>query len=314
MKLILLGTKLIILFFLFIHFTCTTQGENKRYANETRIKQDLQAICKTDKSRNFKNIETLNQVAEYIFNEFFKTCDTVYFQSFYVNGVEYKNVIGSIGLNKPERVIVGAHYDVEGNQEGADDNASGVVGLLELSRIISKNEVPNRIDFVAYTLEEPPFFRSTEMGSYVHAKYLHDYHIKIKGMICLEMLGYFSDDKKSQDYPVGMMSWFYGNKGDYIAVVQNFGNGSFGKKLKRLMKKSGIINTKSIKAPTWVQGIDFSDHLNYWKFGFSAVMITDTAFYRNKNYHKSTDTVETLDIKRMALVIDEVYVALKGLN
>jgi hypothetical protein len=149
------------------------------------------------------------------------------------------------------------------------------------------------------------------MGSYIHSKSLYDKGEKIKGMICLEMIGYFDEHKKSQNYPIGILKLFYGNKADYITVVQKFGNGKFGRQFKRKMKKLNIIKTKSFKAPVSIPGIDLSDHMNYWKFDYSAVMITNTAFYRNKNYHEPTDKMETLDIKRMSLVIDELYLTVK---
>jgi hypothetical protein len=271
-------------------------------------------ITKTKKPRNHLNLLTLDFVADYIFNELSKNCDTVYYQKYLVNGLEYKNVIGVIGSNNKEKIILGAHYDVAGNQEGADDNASGIVGLLELSRLISKENLDYQIEFVAYTLEEPPYFRTDFMGSHIHAKSLHDKNVKLKGMICLEMIGYFNDNKNSQDYPIGFLRLFYGNRGDYITVVQKFGNGRFGRQIKRKMKSQNLIKTKSFKAPAKLPGIDFSDHLNYWRYGYSAVMITNTAFYRNKNYHEQTDKMETLDLKRMGLVIDEVFMTLRKLK
>lgn len=283
-------------------------------SDTVRIKNDLRIITKTTNSRNYKNVKTLNFVADYIFNELAKNCDTVYFQSYFVNGIEYRNVIGSIGTDNPERIIVGAHYDVAGDQEGADDNASGVVGLIELSRLLAKEQLKYQIDFVAYSLEEPPFFRTEHMGSNVHARMLYDGKENVKGMICLEMIGYFNDEPKSQSYPIGILKLFYGNRGDYITVVQKFGNGNFGRQVKRRMKKQGLIRTKSFKAPAKLPGIDFSDHQNYWKYGYSAVMITNTAFYRNHHYHKTTDTMETLDIKRMAMVIDEVYLTIRKIK
>jgi hypothetical protein len=294
--------------------SCGVNSGHERYSDTTRIKNDLTIITKTEKSRNYKNIETLNSVAQYIFGEFSKTCDTVYFQTYLVNGIEYKNVIGSIGRNRKEKIVIGAHYDVAGEQEGADDNASGVVGILELARLLAKEPLKYQIEFVAYTLEEPPFYGGDEMGSYIHAKSISDKGENIKGMICLEMIGYFNDKSKSQDYPIGFLRLFYGDKGDYITVVQKFGNGGFGRQVKRLMKNQGLINTKSFKGPASLQGVDFSDHRNYWKFNYSAVMITNTAFYRNKNYHENTDKMETLDINRMGLVIDELYLTVKQIK
>ena len=79
------------------------------------------------------------------------------------------------------------------------------------------------------------------------------------------------------------------------------------------MKNRGLIKTRSFRGPSFIPGVDFSDHLNYWKFGFNALMITNTSFYRNPNYHKNTDKLETLDIKRISKVIDEVYLTIKVL-
>lgn len=152
------------------------------------------------------------------------------------------------------------------------------------------------------------------MGSNIHAKYLFDNKIAVKGMICLEMIGYFNDKPNSQDYPVGFLSWFYGKKGDYITVVQKFWNGKFGNDVMRLMKKSKLLPTKSFKGPSTLPGVDFSDHRNYWKYGYSSVMISNTAFYRNKNYHEKTDKIETLDFYRMALTIDELYLAIRQIK
>ncbi len=163
------------------------------------------------------------------------------------------------------------------------------------------------IRLVAYTLEEPPFFRTEQMGSYIHAKSLKDSNVDVLGMVCLEMIGYFSDEKGSQDYPLGILKLFYPNKANFIAVVSNSSNRKLLRKTKRLMKQTGRIPVRSISAPSFVTGIDFSDHLNYWKFDYPGVMITNTAFYRNKNYHEHTDTPKTLDYDRMAKVVESVY-------
>lgn len=278
------------------------------------IDNHLTTITKTHKYRNYRNIGTLNEVADYIHSVFTKHCDTVYFQEYYADDRPYKNVIGSIGIKNRERIIVGAHYDVCGDQEGADDNASGVVGLLELARLLENHNTDYRIDFVAYSLEEPPYFRTQNMGSYIHAKSLNDAKELVKGMICLEMIGFFSEEPKSQTYPLPHKKIIYGSEADYIMVVQKMGNNSFSNQVKNLMKRAKLVDTKSIKAPVSIPGIDFSDHLNYWAFGYDALMITNTSFYRNPNYHKPTDTMETLDLDKMAFVIDEVYFALSHIR
>lgn len=301
-------------YFILFWLTISSAMDNRRilmYADTSRIIQDLKRITQTENPRNCLHPEVLNEIAKYIYDEFSKCCDSVTFQCYSVNGIEYKNVIGSICTEKKERIIIGAHYDVYGEFEGADDNASGVAGLLELARLLSKEDLQYRIDFVAYTLEEPPFFRTKNMGSYIHAKSLFDGNIPVIGMICLEMIGYYSDAENSQSYPLPFLNLFYGNKGDYILIVQKWWNGDFGDYFIDKMKGINLIETKSFTGPTIIPGLDFSDHLNYWKFGYSAVMITNTAFYRNKNYHKASDIIETLDIKRMGLVVEQIYLSLK---
>jgi hypothetical protein len=293
------------LYFLIIIMPLTTGAQEKVDTN--LVMQHLKAIVETPRFRAYPDTAMLNQVAGYIHQNFEKYADSVVYQPYRLERKIFKNVIASFGTENEKRIIIGAHYDVCGNQDGADDNASGVVGLLELARLIEDKKLGYRIDLVAYSLEEPPFFRSEFMGSYVHAKYLHDNQIDVEGMICLEMIGYFNDAKKSQDYPLRILNLFYGSKGDYITVVRDFNGGGFARKFKRRMKRMDYLKVKSFQAPGKLTGIDFSDHLNYWKFGYKAVMITNSGFYRNKNYHQSTDQIPTLDIQRMGGTIQSVY-------
>ena len=286
-----------------------------RLADTLRIKADLTAITQTERPRNYRNTAILDKTAAYIQSEFLKETPSVSEQKFKAsNGVAYKNIIASFGPEGAERIIVGAHYDVCGEQQGADDNGSGIAGLLELARLLKNQPLKYRFDLVAYTLEEPPFFRTESMGSYVHAKYLKDNKIAVKGMVCLEMLGFYDDTEGSQSYPVGFLKWFYGSKGNFITVVEKMQSGDFARKFRKNMLSEQTLRTKKFKAPASLQGIDFSDHLNYWQFGYSAVMITNTAFYRNKNYHKKEDTLEKLNIGNIGLVIDGVFRALMKLN
>jgi Zn-dependent M28 family amino/carboxypeptidase len=272
----------------------------------------LKTLVETHGSRYYKDTSTLNNAADYIKTEFKKYSISVSEQVYEVKGRKYKNIICSFDTSHAERIVIGAHYDVCDPLPGADDNATGVAGLLELARMMSDSSFKSncRIDLVAYTLEEPPFFRTENMGSYVHAKSLHDKGIKVRGMISLEMIGYFSDEKKSQEYPLGIFKLIYGRKGNFITVVQKTGGGKFVRKFKRKMKRNSPVETKGFKAPAWVTGVDFSDHLNYWKFDIPAMMITDTSFFRNKNYHTSEDTIEKLDLERMAQVVDGVFITL----
>lgn len=297
-----------LLFFTFISFL-ESVAQSKELSNQIsfQIEKDLKIITKGENPRNYKNTTTLNLTASYINQEFKKVCDSVAFQKYNVAKNEYKNVIGSIGIENKRRIIIGAHYDVCGDSEGADDNASGVVALLQLARLLSREKLKYRIDFVAFTLEEPPFFRTKNMGSYIHAKYLYENKIAIKGMICLETIGYYSGKSKSQKFPIKEMELIYGNIGNFIMVVQNEKSEKFSKQVTSLMKKEALIKTESIKDSSDLPGVDFSDHLNYWRFNFEAVMVTNTAFYRNKNYHTKDDTLETLDLEKMSLVINQLH-------
>ncbi len=285
-----------------------------RLSDTANIKRNLEAITNTSDYRNYINIDVLDTVAERIKHEFLKHTSRVSAQAYNVNQKTYKNIIASFGPEDAQRIIVGAHYDVCGEQDGADDNASGVAGILELARLLKDQSLKYRIDLVAYTLEEPPYFNTEKMGSYVHAKSLHDANIPVKGMVSLEMIGYYSDIENSQGYPVSMMKWIYGDKGNFITIVQKSFCGEFARAFKKLSFDNNSIATKSFRTPSFLGGANLSDHKNYWEFGYSAVMVTNTAFFRNYNYHTKSDQVSLLNIDKMALAIDGVFRTLTKLE
>ncbi len=280
-------------------------------ADTARLRRDLVALITTPQPRNYLHLTSLNQAGSYIENELTAAGTRLSDQPYAVGGQIYRNVIGSFGPASGPRLIVGAHYDVCGDQPGADDNGSGVAALLELARLLGQQKGLNyRVDLVAYTLEDPPFFRTKNMGSYIHAKSLHDQGIPVRGMVALETLGYYDDRKNTQDYPVSLLSLVYGTRGNYLTVAQKFGNGRFGRQFARRCKTAAALPVKRFKAPAWLPGLDFSDHLNYWQFDYSAVLVTDTAFYRNKHYHEPTDTLDRLDLRRLGLAVEAVLAAL----
>ena len=246
------------------------------------MKRTVQHLTDIYPPRNHFNTESLGNSANYIIREFNKFGVEVEQQKFEVSGNTYKNVIASVGPKSGLRIVVGAHYDVCEEQPGADDNASAIAGMLEIARFakLHESELPYRVDFIAYTLEEPPYFGTNKMGSYIHAKYLHESNINLRGMICLEMIGFYNDQKDSQKYPLPLMRLFYGSRGDFISVVSNYGSSSFSKQVSKHLKATSI-KVKTLNAPTFFGGIDFSDHRNYWKFKYDAVMVTDTASYLN---------------------------------
>lgn len=276
--------------------------------NIQRLYTDVKKLTSVQPSRSIENRESLNEISIYIEDQFKKLDCRIQIQPFKVAGKEYTNVIASFGPGEGERLIVGAHYDVYGDQPGADDNASGVAGLLELGRIIHqlKPQLRYRVDLVAYSLEEA-YFNTPWMGSAAHAQSLVDEGVKVKCMICLEMIGYFSEEPGSQGFPVSLFKAFYPTKGNFIAVVGKLWDRSLVKNIKIFMLQVADIDVCSINAPAALWGANLSDHLNYWKNGFDAVMITDTAFLRNHNYHRVTDTIHTLNFQKMAEVVKGVY-------
>lgn len=278
-----------------------------------RVYSDIEFLTSIRPFRNFRNIESLNIAAEYIKNQMLQFTDIVQEQEFLAYGNIYKNIIASINPEAEERIVIGAHYDVAGDTPGADDNASGVAGLLEILRLLSEEKLKYRIDFAAYSLEEPPFFATRKMGSYIHAHSLYKQKTKIKVMLSLEMIGYFPDEKGSQHFPLPFFKLFYPDTGNFIGVVGKIGQGKITKKIRNLMREGSNIPVYSINAPVILPGVDFSDHRNFWHFGYQAVMITDTAFYRNPNYHRRTDTIGTLEFEKMYEVIKGISYAVKNI-
>jgi len=224
-----------------------------------------------------------------------------------VGGIPYRNVSVIFGPESQQRIVIGAHYDSFQGNPGADDNASGVAGLIELARLLSTETLDIPIQLIAYTLEEPPYFRSQDMGSAVHAKQLKADGVDVIAMISLEMIGYFSDAPNSQDYPMPLMSLLYPTTGNYIAIVGSMSGMGLVRQAKSTMHGVMSVPVYSINAPSVIPGVDFSDHLNFWNQGYPAIMVTDTAFYRNKAYHSEKDTWERLDYEKMGEVVKGVY-------
>lgn len=285
----------------------------KQTVSRERLSTHVNALVQVDRPRDAAHPENLDAVADYIRNEFALAHAVVDEQMYQVDAKNYRNVIASFGPNTPERIVIGAHYDTHGALPGADDNASGVAGLIELAYLLDKAKPRMRVDLVAYTLEEPPYFRTEHMGSKVHATRLRQQGVNVRAMISLEMIGYFSDAEGSQDYPSALLKLIYPTRGNYISVVGNIGEGNLVRKVKRAMQLAAPLPVYSINAPRIIPGIDFSDHQGYWDMGYPALMVTDTAFNRNYNYHTKDDTPQRLDYSRMAQVVEQVFAAVTDL-
>lgn len=254
--------------------------------------------------RSIFDYDKLDEAKRYIAGEFTSFGYNVEYQDYSASGKQVKNIIAAkIGTERPkELIIVGAHYDTCFNP-GADDNASGVAGLLELARFMSKKETARSIKFIAFVNEEPPFYKTEDMGSRVYTKRAKTEDEDIKAALILESIGYYLDTPNSQQYPP-VFSLFYPNKGNFIAIVGNFRSRWLVEKVVSNFKIKTQFPIESVSTFGFVPGVDFSDNWSFWKEGFPAVMITDTAFYRNPDYHSESDTYEKLDYESIREVVD----------
>lgn len=274
---------------------------------EAALRAHVKKLAEDLYPRSFEHPANLNLAAAYIEAQFRRSGAVVSLQQYEVEGHTYRNIIARFGPETGALLVIGAHYDSFDGTPGADDNASGVAGLIELARLLGKQPQQRPIELVAYTLEEPPFFRTQDMGSARHAHMLRQQGREVELMVSLEMIGYFSDAPGSQDYPLPALGTIYPDHGDFIAVVGDFRNFGKMRRSKALLLGAGRLPVLSINAPPLLPGIDFSDHLNYWAEGYPALMVTDTAFNRNRQYHKRGDTADRLDYARMAMVVQAVY-------
>ena len=252
--------------------------------------------------------DLLGKIKDYIASYFRQLGYKVLTQPVVWGKITYHNIIAlpeneELTTGNAPLLVVGAHYDTVSRSPGADDNSSGIAGLLELARILSPDPPPG-LRLVAFCLEEPPVFRTKNMGSYVFARSLKQQRARVRGMICLEMIGYFQDENGSQSYPFPLMNRIYPKAGNFIALVGNLRSWRWATLIKAGFQQGTDLPIARLNGPFFVYGIDFSDHWSFNRHGYPAVMLTDTAFYRNPHYHKPTDRPDTLDYKRAAAVIN----------
>ncbi len=279
-------------------------------SNSDTLRKHVVRLSTLSDARNDKHVESLNKAADYIHHYFSQQSDRVFFQKYDLNHEIYKNIIASFGPDTGSRFILGAHYDVFGEAPGADANASGVAGLLEMARLLKKTEkdLHYRIDLVAYTLGESLYSDVSVMGSYMHALSLHENNVQLFGMINFDGIGFFTDKPKSQQYPFFPYRLMYGRTGNFISVIQETGNGLWARQMRSLFKQYATkLRVINFKPAVPFKGFAAGDQENYRTFAYPAILISDTKFYRNKNYHYDIDTYETLDYFRMGKVVDMVY-------
>ncbi len=267
-------------------------------------------------SRSIREYDRIEETKEYIVDCLEAFGYVPGFQTFTYNRKKYSNIIASIkGAKLPgEIVIFGAHYDTASGTPGADDNASSVAVLLEIARALKDFSPDRTLKLIFFVVEEPPIFKSEQMGSYIYAKQAKERNENVTAMICLEMLGYYTNEKDGQTYPFPMMSRIYPSTPNFVAIVSNLNSRDLAEKVKNSLKATSRIPVEASTAFSFVPSIDFSDHQSFWKMGYPAVMITDTAFYRNPNYHTATDTIDTLDFDKMTDLLKGLIQAAKDLT
>jgi hypothetical protein len=311
---VLLVAPLLVIGVLVAEPGCVANMHSTANVDPELLRKHVVAFSETYYPRSFTHAENLDRCAAYIGEAFRDAGGTVTTQEYEVLRRTYRNVIGRFGPATGAVVVVGAHYDAFGSTPGADDNASGVAGLIELARLLGRGPPAGAVELVAYANEEPPFFTTPDMGSVRHARSLRERGAEVRLAIVLEMIGFFSDQPRSQRYPVAVLKLFYPGRGNFIGVVGRPKDRRDVRLVHELMARSSDLDVRSAAVPRSLPGVDFSDHRSYWEEGYPAVMVTDTAFYRNPHYHTEEDRADTLDYTRMAKVVIGVYEAVKGIS
>lgn len=282
-----------------------------------RLKRHVAAIA--GREHNMVRYAELEKAAQYIEGILSGLGYDVRRQEFVADGRKVRNIevvlppLQTDG-QRPELIVIGAHYDSERGTPGANDNGSGTAAVLELARMLKDFRPPeNReIRLVLFVNEEMPWFGSREMGSWVHANALHAHGEKVAAMLSLETIGYYSDAKGSQKYPAPLAS-AYPDAGNFIAFVSNPESRDLLYRAIASFRANATFPSEGLAASETVPGVGFSDHRSYWQFGYPAIMLTDTAFYRYPYYHTAQDTPDKIDYERLARVVKGVEAVVRDL-
>ncbi|MCK6428634.1 M20/M25/M40 family metallo-hydrolase [Betaproteobacteria bacterium PRO7] len=281
---------------------------------ESRLKGHVEALAGDIGERHVGRPQALHAAEAYIAGEFAAIGYDVARQTYVAEGVASSNleVTRPGGPRGSEIVLAGAHYDTVPGSPGADDNASGVAALIEIARVLRETRCERTVKLVAFVNEEPPFFYWGEMGSRVYARAARARGDDIRVMLSLEMLGCYSDAPGSQSYPP-LLGFFYPKAGNFIGFVSNLRSRRALREVVRAFRSASDFRAESLASPAIVPGVSWSDQLSFWREGYRAVMVTDTAFYRYPHYHRATDTPDRLDYARMARVVEGLAGALRVL-
>jgi hypothetical protein len=267
------------------------------------LKRHVAALAGQIGERNVWRPAALAAAAGYIRKTLEASGYEVAVQSFASHGLAVSNlevVLPGHGRAQ-QNVVVGAHYDTVAGSPGANDNASGVAALLELARWLAGTTLPRSVRFVAFVNEEAPFFYSDQMGSTVYAARARVQGEHIEAMLALETVGYYADQPDSQRYPFPF-GFFYPDRGNFLGFVGNLASRRLVRRAIGAFRASTAFPSEGVAAPGWMKGVHWSDHWSFWRAGYPAIMITDTALYRYPHYHAAGDTPEKLDYAGLARV------------
>jgi hypothetical protein len=288
---------------------------------EEQLRAHLKVLTETIGERSVRFPDNMQKAAVYI-RSFFKDIGLPAWREPYdYRGIEVANVVAEItsGPDPARQYLLGAHYDSVAGTVGADDNASAVAVLLETARylkeLIGREKLDLKLKLVAFALEEPPAYGTRFMGSRVHASRARQDREKIDGMICLEMVGYACHEPGCQSYPFPLGFLNYPEAGNFIGIVGNFKSGDFTRALKNEFEKNAELPVVRLTVPFngWIiPAVRLSDHASFWDQGYKAVMITDSAYFRNPYYHTPADTMEKLDYRFMAELVESLLLFFKS--
>jgi hypothetical protein len=272
------------------------------------LQKHVKIIATDIGERNLWHLKALQRTVDYYVTELENLNGTITFQEFTVNGELLKNVEFEYQGSelKDEIIIVGAHYDSVIGSSGANDNASGIAALIELARYITRYPIQRTTRFVAFVNEEPPFFQSKYMGSWIYAKNARSRGENIIAMFSLETIGYYSSEKGSQRYPFPLGS-SYPETGNFLAFVGNLRSKHLVYKSIETFRRKAAFPSEGIVAPQWMTGIGWSDQWAFWQESFPAIMITDTAPFRYEYYHTSEDTPDKLSYDGFTRAVSGIY-------
>ena len=270
---------------------------------ESRLRAHVEALAGTIGERHLLRPHALAAAADYIDAAWQAQGYVPERETFTVGGTDCANLVVTRPGRLDEILLIGAHYDTVRGSPGADDNASGVAALLELSRAFSTIAPSLTVRFVAFTNEEPPFFFTHQQGSVVHARAARARGERIALMISLEMLGYSTTRPGSQRYPP-LFRWFYPDRGDFLGFVSDLRSRRPMQRAAAAFRAASGLPLETCATFRWIPGVGWSDHAPFWRQGYRAFMVTDTAFHRNPNYHTAGDVPGTLDYGRFAAAVD----------